>query len=390
MDRNPDDNPSKQQLYNFANFLRRQQRFHQPCGTIGFEGGIDGEMSSAAMWEIIQEVKRNSKFVDPRKYGIDIGTGSGATSFIHFNFNLNLPMVGAECNDYRCDYSWRFHQTLSTLSGEDVKRVSNMTLLLFGDASEVLEENLGPSPVFASLINWFSNGWRPDDIRKVVMYLITFRNLEWIITNLSQEELIQYGFARDSFMGLSAQHSGKLVNSSSTRTLFVHHLRLRYSMTGIVCSEMESLIVGSFKSKDVVVEFSKQNSLEMAEVSEKAKKVRGKVKHRKVVKANNSFYPIYKMRPFKTFLSDAQIRRFQRMRFSIEQQTPTVERVQPAYRETKTRRIISKRPQNIKLQHELDPASSDSSSKLSSSSSSVSSSSLFGKCFGWLFGTKFR
>jgi hypothetical protein len=146
------------------------------------------------------------------------------------------------------------------------------------------------------------------------------------------------------------------------------------------------LIVGSFKSKDVVVEFSKQNSFEMAEVSEEAKKVRGKVKHRKVVKASNSFYPIYKMRPFKTFLSDAQIRRFQWMRFSIEQQTPTVQREEPAYRETKTRRAISKRPQNIKLQHELNPASSDSSSKLSSSTSS----SLFGKCFGWLFGTKFR
>jgi len=39
---------------------------------------------------------------------------------------------------------------------------------------------------------------------------------------------------------------------------------------------MESLIVGSFKSKDVVVEFSKQKSLEMAEVSEEAQKNVGK------------------------------------------------------------------------------------------------------------------
>jgi hypothetical protein len=161
---------------------------------------------------------------------------------------------------------------------------------------------------------------------------------------------------------------------------------------------MESLIVGSFQSKDVVVEFSKQKSLEMAEISEEAKKTRGKVKHTKVVKACNSCYPIYKMRPFKTFLSDAQIRRFQRMRFSMQQRTPTVQSVQPAYREMTTRRAIAKRPRNIKLQHELNPASRDSSSKLSSSSSSSSSSkssslksssSLFGKCFGWLFGTKF-
>ena len=328
MDRNPDDirnvGPEKAKYLKFAQFIRIRQKSALPCGTMGEQGGVDGEMSSATMWEILQEIRRHTKFLDDRRYGIDIGHGSGATAFIHFNFYLGLPMVGAEFNGYRCNYSWRFHQTLSTMSEEDCKRIASMTLLLFGDASEVLQENLGPSPVFASLINWFSNGWREEDIRKVVSYLITFRYLEWIITNLSQKDLIGFGFQSDSFMATeSPSFHGSLVNSTSSRTLYVHHLRLRFPLTGVVCSNKESLIVGALKCKDaaVVVGFSSKKSEEMGEVAEEAKRMRKEISKRmKVAKAHKPSYPVYKMPRFRDSLSIDQIYRFQKMRFPKQEQ----------------------------------------------------------------------
>ena len=387
MDRNPDDirniGPERAKYLKFAKFIRLRQNSALPCGTMGEQGGIDGEMSSATMWEILQEIRRHTKFLDDRRYGIDIGHGSGATAFIHFNFYLGLPMVGAEFNGYRCNYSWRFHQTLSTMSEEDCKRIASMTLLLFGDASEVLQENLGPSPVFASLINWFSNGWREEDIRKVVSYLITFRYLEWIITNLSQKDLIGFGFPSDSFMEKeSPSFHGSLVNSASSRTLYVHHLRLRFPLTGVVCSNKESLIVGALKCEDaaVVVGFSAMKSEEMEAISEEAKRMRKEISKRaKVVKAHKPSYPIYKMPRFKNSLSIEQIYRFQQLRFppQQEEQEPPLQEVQRNHRESSIRRVVCQRPKKIKTIPGLEQASP-----------SNPTSSFLTKCFSWLFGHK--
>ena len=388
MDRNPDDirnvGPEKAKYLKFAQFIRIRQKSALPCGTMGEQGGVDGEMSSATMWEILQEIRRHTKFLDDRRYGIDIGHGSGATAFIHFNFYLGLPMVGAEFNGYRCNYSWRFHQTLSTMSEEDCKRIASMTLLLFGDASEVLQENLGPSPVFASLINWFSNGWREEDIRKVVSYLISFRYLEWIITNLSQKDLIGFGFQSDSFMAKeSPSFHGSLVNSASSRTLYVHHLRLRFPLTGVVCSNKESLIVGALKCEDpaVVVGFSSKKSEEMGEVAEQSKRMRKEISKRmKVAKAHKPSYPVYKMPRFRDSLSIDQIYRFQQMRFPKKEQQNPLQEVQRSHRETPIRRIVCNRPKTFKAIPGLEPASH--------ASSSDPTSSYLRKCFSWLFGYK--
>jgi hypothetical protein len=266
------------------------------------------------------------------------------------------------------------------MSEEDCKRIANMTLLLFGDASEVLQENLGPSPVFASLINWFSNGWREEDILKVVSYLITFRYLEWIITNLSQKDLIGFGFPADSFMAKeSPSFHGSLVNSASSRTLYVHHLRLRFPLTGVVCSNKESLIVGALKCEDaaVIVGFSAMKSEEMEAVSEEAKRMRKEISKRtKVVKAHKPSYPIYKMSRFKNSLSIEQIHRFQQLRFppQQEEQEPPLQEVRRFHRESPIRRVVCQRSKKMKTISGLEQASR--------------ASTFLSKCFSWLFGHK--
>jgi hypothetical protein len=57
MDRNPDDirniGPERAKYLKFAKFIRLRQNSALPCGTMGEQGGIDGEMSSATMWEIL-------------------------------------------------------------------------------------------------------------------------------------------------------------------------------------------------------------------------------------------------------------------------------------------------------------------------------------------------
>ena len=62
----------------------------------------------------------------------------------------------------------------------------------------------------------------------------------------------------------------------------MHHLRLRFPLAGVVCSNKESLIVGALKCEDaaVVVGFSSKKSEEMGEVAEEAKRLREEISKR--------------------------------------------------------------------------------------------------------------
>jgi len=129
---------------------------------------------------------------------------------------------------------------------EGCKRIRGMSLLLQGDCNEVLVENLGNCPSLASLVNWFSNGFGIPDIIRCIQYLNTFWNLEWLITNMSQETLIGYGF-EGRFLNPSKKFFGKLVKSSSGRTLYLHHLQRRSEFDGgkDICSKAEAIVVGA-------------------------------------------------------------------------------------------------------------------------------------------------
>jgi hypothetical protein len=163
----------------------------------------------------------------------------------------------------------------------------------------------------------------------------------------------------------------------------VHHLRLRFPLTGVVCSNKESLIVGALKCKDaaVVVGFSSKKSEEMGEVAENAKRLRKEISMRmKVAKAHKPSYPVYKMPRFRDSLSIDQIYRFQKMRFPKQEQEHSLQEVQQSHRASPIRHIVCIRPKTFKSIPELEPASHASSSN--------PTSSYLRKCFSWLFGYK--
>lgn len=99
MDRNPE--VSKEQHNAFGHYIRSIESQYFPCGKTGELGGIDGEMCTVVMFQICAIIRELTLFRHPFRYGLDIGHGGGAPIMIHFNYSLDLPMVGCEINEYR-------------------------------------------------------------------------------------------------------------------------------------------------------------------------------------------------------------------------------------------------------------------------------------------------
>jgi hypothetical protein len=257
---------------------------------------------------------------------------------------------------------------------EGCKRIRGMSLLLQGDCNEVLVENLGNCPSLASLVNWFSNGFGIPDIIRCIQYLNTFWNLEWLITNMSQETLIGYGF-EGRFLNPSKKFFGKLVKSSSGRTLYLHHLQRRSEFDGgkDICSKAEAIVVGAFRTNQPVA-FARLQSNKYAENQKTSQSTRG-ARQSRVYKAKNSECPKFKMRRFKTYVDRRRISRLYEKRltaFKLKyENTPGPER-----------REIQK------LECELKSSQEDSEERVNCEKPKQKShSSAWGKCLTWLFGT---
>ena len=365
---------SKQIYYWFAKFVRQIEKQYFPSGCIGEQGGIDGEMSSSAMWQVCEIIREETHFDHPDRYGVDLGHGTGAAIFISFNFELDLCMVGVELNEYRCNYSWGLHRILSALNDNEYKkllnisplfqgdvfkecnRISKMTLLFQGDANKVLRDNLGENPALAFLVYWFSNGWSEEDIKLQIEYLNSFLNLEWLITNMSEETLKQLGF-QGFFLLPSRFVRGKLVKSTSHRTLFIHHLERRSGLQPhkVICSKRESLIVGSFRSSARPVQFSNLQTLQMEKAQSTSLRTRH-LRHGNVAKGSKSCCPKFEMKSLRRYLSTTQMQRMYRRRFTFR------------HAETKQQLLKQK-------------------TSLDEKSSSKPQISIWGKCLNWLFGS---
>ena len=89
-----DENEMKTEFCKTARRLRSLAQRHFDYGTAGTFGGVDGEFSASVMFRIIQRMLTKAKFRDLRRYGVDLGSGSGMTLFAFFNFGAKLPMVG--------------------------------------------------------------------------------------------------------------------------------------------------------------------------------------------------------------------------------------------------------------------------------------------------------
>jgi hypothetical protein len=118
-----------------------------------------------------------AKFRDLRRYGVDLGSGSGMALFAFFNFGAKLPMVGIELNEMRYLYSIRLQELLSE-SSEFNRKLSKMSLLFHGNAIDVLKSELSSRPSYLWIVYWFREGWSTDDIEAVVRYLNNLPNLE--------------------------------------------------------------------------------------------------------------------------------------------------------------------------------------------------------------------
>ena len=69
----PDIEDLKKEFYLIVAYIRRIHKKNFDFGTIGQEGGIDGEITSRVMYPIHEIVSRESTFLDVNRYGIDIG-----------------------------------------------------------------------------------------------------------------------------------------------------------------------------------------------------------------------------------------------------------------------------------------------------------------------------
>jgi len=294
-----------------------------PAGPIGEGGGVDGALRSAAFWPIMVIVKTETIFNHPNRYGIDIGHGTGAAMFGHFNFGLGINMVGVESNEYRCDHSWKFHGILSVHADNELRRICQMSILFQGNATDILPRELGEKPLLAFLVYWFRQGWSEEDICNMISFLNTFFNLEWLITDMSAKTLLKYGFS-GTFLGCSRQFSGGMVQSTCSRTLFVHHLQPRMASLPdkeFVCSIEESSIVGTFQTTGPV-KFSERQSKAMQKLREETKKTR---KFRKnIAKAHSSVCAKFEMRPLRKFLTAARISYLRRNPFVLNRSHTTL------------------------------------------------------------------
>jgi len=341
----PDIEDLKKEFYLIVAYIRRIHKNNFDFGTIGEEGGIDGEITSRVMYPIHEIISRETTFHDVNRYGIDIGHGSGMAMLAHFNYHGKINMVGAEFNEYRANLSWNFQQILSRHEDKQMQRISKMSIFFQGDATEVLPRELGVNPLFAFLVYWFRHGWNDKDTDKMVGFLNSFLNLEWLITDLTRKMLLRHGF-KGTFVGESRKFSGSLVQSSCSRTLHVHHLQRKSVLTPgekFVCSAPEGLIIGNFEST-TPLRFAESQMKQLEQSRLEAKKNR-KIRQ-KIVKTETPLNSVFRMASFKSFLSKSRRLHLHRQSFSFREQQSVKQGLEPkkqnVYRRQKVIRVTSK------------------------------------------------
>jgi hypothetical protein len=213
---------SKEEFLKTARQLRCFAQKHFDFGTAGSFGGVDGEFSASMMYNIIYRLLTASEFTSSKRYGADLGSGSAMAIFSYFNFGAGLRMVGIEANEMRYLYSVRLQELLSR-STDFRNQLSRMSLLFHGNAADILLERLSIHPLFLWVVYWFRQGWSYNDIQAVALYLNNVPNLEWIIVDLTFEDLKNFGYV-GKLRSESKSYRGRLNKSTNTRTLYMHHV----------------------------------------------------------------------------------------------------------------------------------------------------------------------
>ena len=378
----PDIEDLKKEFYLIVAYIRRIHKKNFDFGTIGEDGGIDGEITSRVMYPIHEIVSRESTFLDVNRYGIDIGHGSGMAMLAHFNYHGKINMVGAEFNEYRANLSWHFQQILSRHNDEQMQRISKMSIFFQGDATEVLPRELGVNPLFAFLVYWFRHGWNDEDTDKMVGFLNSFLNLEWLVTDMTRKMLLCHGF-NGIFVGQSRKFSGALVQSSSKRTLHVHHLERKSVLTpgkNLICSATEALIVGSFQST-TTLRFAQSQMEKLDQTRLEAK--RDRKLRKKIAQREAPASAIFRMASLKSFISKSRRMHLHRQVYSFRERQSVKKCLQPKkkHEDKRQKSILVQKPSMVK--------SSQSEYRPVSKPASASIVSTWGACLSLLFGKKY-
>lgn len=223
----------------FFKFARQLRIFYgQKCnnGASGDHGGCDGEMSSSCMIKVIGAISEDIIAGDKDAFACDVGHGTGIAAYAYFNKPLNLPVIGIENNTGRCKSSWICQDRMlrDAESNEDFKKVAAMSRFFLGDGLETMKKLFGkgnPANAHLKLLYWFRKGWSEHDIKNVIKFTCaTFSNLSWIICDMSEKELLKYGFIGD-FISPTKQFHGSMNKSDSSRTLYVHNVKIKCPRT---------------------------------------------------------------------------------------------------------------------------------------------------------------
>ena len=104
---------TKQAFYDQVEAVRNFAKKRLCFGASGSCGGVDGEMCASSFWKVLQNIVGKYQSTDPNAYGCDMGHGSGIACMAYFNAGpLSINMIGIECNEHRCLYSWALQRAM--------------------------------------------------------------------------------------------------------------------------------------------------------------------------------------------------------------------------------------------------------------------------------------
>lgn len=175
-----------------------------------------------------------------------VGCGNGTACFAYFNLALGIPMGGVEFNAYRARACWNLQKELAV--DKYYSLTAKMSQFFQGDAYEVFKSQLGTNEPNSHLrlLYWFQHGWSIKDVIKVVSYVNQFLyNLEFIICDIPADKLKHECKFEGNIINTSA-FVARLSRSTTTRTLYLHEVKMPCSGMVAKCSSKEAIFLDGF------------------------------------------------------------------------------------------------------------------------------------------------
>jgi hypothetical protein len=155
-------------------------------------------------------------------------------------------MGGVEFNAYRARACWNLQKELAVVKYYSL--IAKMSQFFQGDAYEVFKSQLGTDEPNSHLrlLYWFQHGWCINDVIKVVTYVNQFLyNLEFIICDIPADKLKDKCKFEGNIIKSSA-FVARLSRSTTTRTLYLHEVKMPQHGMVAKCSYKEAKFLDGF------------------------------------------------------------------------------------------------------------------------------------------------